>query len=60
MSDKPDRLSFFRVHMWPVAVISMLMQHKDGIAFGLVNLAIVALVVLALSVAISFIRRAKP
>lgn len=42
-------MSFFRQQFFPCAVCSLLIQHKDGLAWGLVNLAIVALVVLAIS-----------
>jgi hypothetical protein len=55
-----DRLAFFRQQFFPIAVVSMLMQHRDGLALGLVNLAIAALVVVIVSLALSVIRRAKP
>jgi hypothetical protein len=50
-------MSFFRQQFFPAAVVSMLMQHKDGIALGAVNLAIVAAVVLAASGILHLIRR---
>lgn len=50
-------MTFFRQQFFPVAVCALLMQHKDGLAWGIVNLAIAALVVLAISGVLHLVRK---
>ena len=53
----PDRLRFFRQQFFPTAVFAMMINHKDGWAWGLLNLAIVVVMVFIVSIALSYWRK---
>ncbi len=57
---KRDRLYFFRQQFWPVAVCSMLIHHRDGIVWGIVNLLMVVVIVLVASLLLSVVRKPSP
>lgn len=59
MSARPThgRLAFFRQQAWQVAVFSLLLHHKDGLAWGLCNLATAFAIVFIASVALSYVRK---